>query len=96
MGHPLFTAQAEYAAFVATLVDLASGRRLLDEIIFSDRDASETSIEPVAVEATSIPSTQAQLATAKPLSWIFILAALLILALDTALLIRARKEGAHA
>jgi len=96
MGHPLFTAQAEYAAFVATLVDLASGRRLLDETIFSGRDLSQASIKPAPIKATLAPSTQAQLATAKPLSWLFIFAASLLLILDAALLIRTRKGETHA
>lgn len=96
MGHPLFIAQAEYAAFVATLVDLASGRLLLDEVISSSRDPLQSNIRPTPVNAKLMRSTPVQQATAKPLSSVFIIAALLLLALDAALLVRAREVAASA
>jgi hypothetical protein len=96
MGHPLFTAQAEYAAFVATLVDLAIGRQLLDETISAGRDAGRSNIRPALVDARLVRSTPARKSSVRPISSVFLWAALLLLALDAGLLIRARMVRANA
>lgn len=91
LGHPRFIEQAEYAAFIATLADLATGRTLLDEAIVVSRDARHSIVIPTSIDSSVGPSGAANQATTKPLSTLFLIAALFVLLLDAALLLRARQ-----
>ena len=96
MGHPQFIRQPEYAAFVAALADLATQRQLLDETISVARDLQSSIVIPAQVDAQSVRSAPSRRIGVTPLSSIFVLAALLLLALDTALLLTARRGARHA
>ena len=91
LAHPRFTAQAEYAAFVAMLVDLATGRKLLDETVTAARAPGQSVVIPVSIDVEQSLAKPANQAAIKPLSTIFLVGALLLLLLDAALLIRARR-----
>lgn len=96
LNHPRFIQQAEYATFVATLADLATGRTLLDEAVTISRDARHSVVRPASIETQIGRSRPSGQATIKPLSALFLAAALLLLFLDTALLLRARTGAARA
>jgi len=96
MRHADFVRQPEYAALIAILVDVASGRRILDATMAESRAVAESVIRPGAWERSPGMTTAANHKTPVPLSWLFILIAMLVLALDIALLIGARKRAAHA
>ena len=96
MDHPAFIQQSEYAALVAILVDVASGRRLLDATIGESRAVAESVIRPGIWDRPQSAATATGRMTEVPLSWLFVLIAMLVLAIDIALLIGARKRAAHA
>lgn len=96
LSHPRFIRQAEYAAFVATLADLATGRTLLDEAVLISRDARHSVVRPAPVKTHVRPSRPVDQATIKPLSTLFLAAALLLLLWDAALLLRRRMGAARA
>jgi len=96
MHHAEFVRRPEYAALIAILVDVASGRQLLDATMGESRAVAESVIRPVLWEHHSGTPTAVSRKTPVPLSWLFQLAALFVLTLDIALLLGARKRAAHA
>jgi len=108
MRHAEFVRQPEYAALMAILVDVAAGRQLLDATMSESRAVAESVIRPGTISGRDAPPTADAPPTERslwerrpaakqvPLSWLFILIAMLVLALDIALLISARKRAAHA
>jgi len=90
-----FIRQPEYAAFIATLVDLATGRMLLDEVATIARDPRHSVIAPESLETRDRAAKPVDRATSKPLSTQFLAAALLLLLFDAVLLLRARTGASH-
>jgi len=92
----LFVRQPEFAAFVGALVDLASGRQLLTESVSVSRDPGASRVIPAALDARSGGAPARPRVADEPLSFMFVLAALLILVLDTGLYARARRGAKNA
>lgn len=86
-----FTQQPEYAAFVATLMDLATGRQLLDEAASVSGDKAASTVIPGRIETEQNRSRQYHRRSTQSVSSWFVMLAALLLALDVALLIRARQ-----
>jgi len=96
LREPLFARQPEYAAFVGALVDLSTGRQLLEESVSVSRDPRASQVMPVTIDTHGSRAETQRRAADVPLSFMFILAALLLLALDTGLYARARRAAKHA
>ena len=96
MDQSQFIRQPEFAAFVATLTDIATQRHLLDETISVSRALQASIVTPVRIDTNTSRSASGQHVIATPLSTLFALAALLIIALDTALFLRASRGARHA
>ena len=96
MDQSQFIRQPEFAAFVATLTDIATQRHLLDETISVSWGVQASIVTPVRIDTNSSRSASGQQVIVTPLSTLFELAALLIIALDTALLIGASRGARHA
>jgi len=96
MHHADFVRQPEYAALIAILVDVAAGRRILDATIGESRAVAESVIRPGTWERSPGTTTASSQKTPVPLSWLFVLTALFVLALDIALLLGARRRAVHA
>jgi hypothetical protein len=96
MNHTEFTRQPEYAALLAILVDVASGRHVLDATMGESRAVAESVIRPSVWEQLPDTTMASSHAVQVPLSWLFVLAALLALTLDIALLTGARRRVAYA
>ena len=96
MNHPQFVRQPEYAAFVAALIDRATQRQLLDETVSIYRDDQASIVIPATIVTQSERSSSGQRIAATPLSAAFLLAALLLFALDTALFLRTRRGARNA
>jgi len=96
MGQPLFVRQPEYAGFVGALVDLATGRQLLSESVSVSRDPLASRVIPVTVDThggrAALQTRDADI----PFSFMFVLAALLLLMLDTGLYVRTRRGAKYA
>jgi hypothetical protein len=96
MDQSQFIRQPEFAAFVATLTDIATQRHLLDETISVSRDVQASIVTPVRIDTNSSRSAAGQQVIVTPLSTLFALAALLIIALDAALVLGASRGAIHA
>jgi hypothetical protein len=96
LGHNEFVRQPEYAALVAILVDAAAGRQLLDATAVLSHEIAESVIQPMAIESTSTSRPDRNYLAEQSLAQLFLLAAVLVLLLDTALLVFARRRAAHA
>jgi len=96
LREPLFARQPEYAAFVGALVDLATGRQLLGESVSVSRDLRASQVIPVTIDTHGSRAETQRRAADVPLSFMLILAALLLLALDTGLYARARRAAKYA
>ncbi len=96
MNQSQFIRQPEYAAFVATLTDIATQRHLLDETISVSRALQASIVTPARIDTSSSRSASGQQEIETPLSTLFALAALLIIALDTALLLQTSRGARHA
>lgn len=94
LAEPMFTAQPDYPALIAVLVDLAHGRRLLDESVTTSRDARMSVIVPVQLDLSTAPRPSALNEVDSPLSRLVLAMAALILLFDLALIIRGRG-GIH-
>ncbi len=94
---PRFVEQAEYPAFIATLVDFATGRKLLQEIATDSRDAESSVIIPQSLDVVGPGiASPANQATTKSSGGPLLIAAVLLLLLDAALLLRTRRQARHA
>jgi hypothetical protein len=96
LGHPLFVRQPEYAVFVAALIDLATQRHLLTEVVSVSRDVQASSVIPARIETRPGRSDLEQRVSTEPQSSVFVLAAMLLLLLDIAILLRARRRSRNA
>ncbi len=96
MHDAAFVRQPEYAALLAILVDVASGRQVLDATMGESRTVADSVIRPAKIEIDFSDSPGASRAVQEPLSWLFVLIALLVLAIDIALLVVARRRVAYA
>ncbi|NOX68269.1 MAG: hypothetical protein GXP15_03710 [Gammaproteobacteria bacterium] len=96
LNHPRFIQQAEYAAFIAALVDIATGRTLLDEAVTVSREARHSVIAPTLLDTRVRPSKPVHQVTYKPLSTLFLAVAFLLLLFDAVVLLRARMGASHA
>ena len=90
-----FARQPDYSAFIATLIDAALGEARLDAIDTAARDVQESIIRPAAVEVSSEPGVAGTRKVRQDLTTWLLVAALLILAIDIALLAGARRRAAH-
>jgi hypothetical protein len=96
LDNPQFTRQPEYAAFVATLVDLATGRQLLDETISASRDSQASVVNPTQIDVASSQSPLTRHTARSPLTSIFVIVALMLVLLDSALFLSARHRALRA
>ena len=96
MSNPLFTRQPEYPAFVATLVDLATGRDLLNESMVMSRNALASIVQPTQIDRRPGQAQNFQRTVNSSLSGFFVVMATLVLLLDLALILKTRRGVGHA
>jgi len=96
LADPLFVRQPEYAVFVAVLIDMATRRQLLTEAVNASRELRASSVIPAQIEIRPGRSDPGLRDSTEPLSSVFVLAAMLLLLLDTAILLRARRGARNA
>ncbi len=96
LADPLFVRQPEYAVFVAVLIDMATRRQLLTEAVNASRELRASSVIPAQIEILPGRSDPGLGDSTEPLSSVFVLAAMLLLLLDTAILLRARRGARNA
>lgn len=96
LRHREFVRQPEYAALLAEVVDIAMGRAVLDAVTVQSRNEAESVIRPGAIDIDSTRSAGVLRTADVPLFRAFVLAALLVLALDIVLLFRSRRLAARA
>jgi hypothetical protein len=96
MNKPLFTRQPEYPAFVATLVDLASGRDLLNESVVASRNIQASIVQPAHIDGRPGQSRQPHRIVRSSMSDFLVGMAIFVLLLDLALVLKARRGTVHA
>jgi hypothetical protein len=83
-----FARQPEYAAFIATLVDAAVGRPLLDAVTSELHEIEESVIRPATIDTQSIGTPDRNRTAPESVTTFFLIAAVLVLLIDTALFTR--------
>ncbi len=91
-----FAKQAVYAGLVATLVDAATGRSLLDPVIRQSREVADVAIRPVKIEVSQLGRKEFMRSTAMPLYGPLLLISVLLIVFDMLLLLRTRQRANHA
>lgn len=95
MSNPRFTSQPEYAAFVAALSDLATGRQLLDEATSTSRDVKASIVKPTKIDVVSSPAPRSQHTVTSSLTAFIVATALILFLLDSVLFLLARRKAGH-
>ena len=92
LSDPTFTRQPGFPALVAVLVDLAHGRRVLDDSVTTSRDPESSIIIPLRMDVAADVRTAALNDVESPLSRLILVLAILVLLFDLALMIRAKRK----
>jgi hypothetical protein len=91
-----FAAQASYVELIATLVDAAVGRSILDAVIKQSRDVRDIVIRPQTIGLIAERNSRKQINASTPLYELLLLIGIVVIALDTFLLLRHRRRTRHA